>query len=661
MTRRHIGTVAPQPNPRMVAVDPIDPLDILGMLRAVWYGKWIILFTTVCMVGLAGYYAFQVAQPRFAATATIKVDVQPIALRDISQQWPGSGTDLASLNTEVTVLTSRHILGQIVDQLDLIADPEFNRHLNPVSALSINSVRTRLRNYFAGTTDTPPDDAAILEKTVQNLRGVMTANRPRDTYIFQVTAQSGSAQKAALIANTAAQVYVTDQIRAKDTASQAAERWPSERGAELQHQLQEKETAVTDLIATAQIQEASVLDALSNQILNAEQQLDEARTALALSETQDDGASIASYQAEILERQNQITRVEGHLTRLNAQLKTQSSGLVQLKQMQREADATRVLYEAFLARQQETRIQRGLEYPESQLIAPAMPGQYIGPRKVLILTIAAMIGAAIGLVILIAQHGMRKGAFSATALREATGLHVFAQMPRFADRKPQQLLKALKPRQNNGFSEAIQAIRTSLMIASNGQLPAVILSTSSVPGEGNDTVAIALSHSLTRAGKSVLLVRADQHSGRPIRDAKVGLSDVLNGNAAISDVIFCDPNLATDVLMTYSADGPSDTFLADGFVLLMADLRDRYDHIIVDAPPVLMAPDTQILSQYSDAIIYAVRWAKTPLPAVQLGLRVLEDANAPAAGLILTNVNARKIRKWGGAPFVGYGASSVPI
>jgi Mrp family chromosome partitioning ATPase len=273
-----------------------------------------------------------------------------------------------------------------------------------------------------------------------------------------------------------------------------------------------------------------------------------------------------------------------------------------------------------------------------------------------------MLGVAMGLGVLIAQHSLRQGAMTATALRDATGLPVFAHLPRSVDRSPRHLCKALNANGDGPLSAAVAGIRASLLTNANGQTPAVILVTSSISGEGKTIHAIALARSLAQSGKSVLYFGADAKAASPVLSGTqtTDLRDLMTADDNFADALVHDPQLRADVLLVSSSDGLAETCLADGFAPLMTDLRKRYDHIIIAARPVLTAPETQILAQHADAIIYAVRWAKTPLSVVNLGLRALEDAHAPAAGLILSKVNMRKLKRWGTTPVVGYCTTLLP-
>lgn len=643
-TQAQVTPLPPLPPLDAVPYDQIPPLDVAGMVRVVWHGKWVILVAMAFAIICGGYYAFRMKQPQFAATATLQIDAQPAHLSDVSQHWPNPATDLASLNTEVTTLTSDRILARVITDLDLINDPEFNRYLTPASAFSLNTLRGRLRQMITGVTETPPDRAAIAQKTVQNLRGRLSATRPADTYIFRITARSGDAEKAARIANSAANAYIGAQVDAKDATAERAIAWLTQRVATLRAQLEQQERAVTDLIGTVQIQEDTGLDTLSAAVLAVDEERAQAASSLATIAALTNASPRQT--AEAAQLTDRIAEIDARRARLHGQLTAQSNGLGALQQMQREAEATRVLYRSFLARLQETQVQRGLEYPDSRLVAPATTGYYTGPRKTLILVVATVVGGLFGLMLVAIGHMTRTGVLHPEDLRIQTGRPVLAQVPgqpRHAGRFRQMLLAG----GSHPLSPAVRKIKAGLIVDAGGRLPQVILCTATTSGEGTATLAMAMARGMGAADGKVLLVHAAP-------DSRAGLAffPTLTGRTAdnaFEDPLF-DPALGCDLLGLQDLE----TVIDAGFAGKLADLRKRYVHIVILAPPVAASPETLLLAGHADAIVYAVRWVKTPVDAVLHGLQMITQASDAPLGQVLTKTHPRKMRRFAassGSPF----------
>ena len=599
-THRQTVTVAD------LSYERIAPLDIIGLLRVLWYGKWAIGAVTAICVLCAGYYAFRMTSPQFAATATLQLDAKPAHLRDVSRQWPTPATDPASLNTQVRMLTSDPVLRAVIADLDLMADPEFNRYLHPASPFARNSIRARLRQVMTGSTDPVPDPDAMTQKTIANLRGRLSASRPNDTFLFHVTARSSNADKAASIANSVARASIAAQIAARTYAADEAIGWLTQRVAALQTQLVQQETAVTTLISNVQIQEETALDTLSTAVLAIDQERETAAASLAMY-AQNTPVS-ARESAEMSQLSEQITRIDARRGRLQAQLAAQSAGMVNLQQMQREADTTRVLYQSFLARLQETQVQRGMVYADSLLITPAMTGAYVGPQKVLILLAAGLLGASAGVTLVAVRHMMRRGFDTPHGLQRRTGRPVYGQI---AERWTR--------RETTAFRKQMRKLQAGLMLDAQHGPPQVTLVTSSVQNEASMQVAFGLAAALGVPDRPALLVHGgDKHARRLVGLAPCGL-------------VTC---------IAMPAIGVAD------YAATVDAWRVKYGHVVILAPPVLTDLETRLMAQTADAIIYAVRWGKTAQTTVADGLQLIMHAGNAPIGLVLTRVNRRKMRRF---------------
>ncbi|MGJ8621357.1 MAG: exopolysaccharide transport family protein [Yoonia sp.] len=597
----------------------VAPLDVGGLLRVVWHGKWTLVLCTLLMMVAGGYYAFHISGTRFSSTAVLQVDVQSPQLGDVSRQWPAPATDAASLNTEVALLTSDPVLQQVIDRLDLHSDPEFNRYLTPLSPFAPNAIRGRLRQLLAGTQDTPPDASAMAQKTVENLRAHLSATRPDDTYIFRISAQSRDPDKAALIANTAAAAYIAAKVNAQQVTAESAITWLQERVATLRQRLEAQEQEVATLIARAQLQQGAGLDVLSNAVLAAEDERASLMVALATVNGQSTDSVRAA--AQVAQLREQIAATDARRARLQTQLQQQSDGLITLQQYQREAEATRVLYQSFLTRLQETQVQQGLTYPGSRIVTPASGAVFAGPRKTVIVFASAILGVFLGLAFITARHMAQRGALHPAELRHHTGRTVFATLTQRATGNPARFLRKVA----RGDVPQVQRIKASLMIEINGVLPQIIVMTSTTSHEACAAIACATAQTIAGGGKPVLLMQADpdtSEAGRYFQQIKQGATETL----------ICKTLPRVHAIMD-----------AD-FAKQLAQWRCDFAHIVVIAPPVLGTPETLLLAGYADSMVMAVRWAKTPYDAINRALGLLQKHGTAPVGLVLTKTNPRKMR-----------------
>lgn len=161
------------------------------------------------------------------------------------------------------------------------------------------------------------------------------------------------------------------------------------------------------------------------------------------------------------------------------------------------------------------------------------------------------------------------------------------------------------------MAEAVRNLRTSVMLSNIDNPPKVIMTCSSLPGEGKTTVAFALALNFSSMGKKVLLVEGDIRR-RVFRqylknDQKYGIVATLSGEKTIDEVIIQDDFVGCDVLLgDKGGHNAADIFSSERFGHLIADLRERYDVVIIDTPPVLIVPDARVISQQVDSTIFVV-------------------------------------------------------
>ena len=605
-------------------------------MAVLWQGKWVILFTTFLCLALALFYSFHLVTPRYGATATLRIASAPDNLqamdadRGRAGQTPLPGTDPAHLNTEIAMITSDAILARVIADERLLEDPEFNRYLTTPSPWAPRSLRTRLRHALSGTTEPVPDSRAVAEKTIANLRGAITAHRPADTYLLRITAQSRDADKAATLANAAARAYLAAQQDARDADAVRAEGWLAARLAELDAQLRRQEGAIAAQIADVQLQADGGIETLSTRLLAIEEERAAALTRLAVLDATNPTTRQLAEQAQA---RDTLAEVTARRDLLQAQLAAQSAGQMGLHQMQREADATRVLYETLLARREETRIARGLDTGDSVFLTPAVTGQYAGPQKVQILAMALVAGLLAGIGLVWLRHGLRNGFADAAALRDVTGQPILAQMPHAAARHLR-LTRADSPLRLAGRS-----LRAGLMLQDRAAAHGVVAITGCTQGASPHALALGLAAELAASQRRVLVIATD-HGDRQVRRLcrkvpRAGLVDVLAESATLSDAI-CRTACGADLAFAAKGQGDGGLVMATGFASLLTDLRCRYDDIVIATPPLPSTAEAALYGKVADALILVVARKDTPRDAVLQALSALERAGAPVAGLVLT-------------------------
>lgn len=195
--------------------------------------------------------------------------------------------------------------------------------------------------------------------------------------------------------------------------------------------------------------------------------------------------------------------------------------------------------------------------------------------------------------------------------------------------------------------EAFKRLRTNVMISLAGKSEKdhyVIGITSAQPSEGKSTVSINLAYSLAELGKSVILLDCDLR--RPTIHTKLGirqtpgLTEVLTGTEAMSNAGICYKNTsgdnAFDILTAGNiAERPSEMLSSQYFIQLLKMLRDVYDVVILDLPPVNAVVDATVVSKLTDGLVLVIRENHCPRFVLQDCIEQLRYAKADILGFVM--------------------------
>jgi capsular exopolysaccharide synthesis family protein len=196
-------------------------------------------------------------------------------------------------------------------------------------------------------------------------------------------------------------------------------------------------------------------------------------------------------------------------------------------------------------------------------------------------------------------------------------------------------------RPQSQMAESYRALRTSLLLTSLGAPPKVILITSALPQEGKTTTSLNCGIVLAQKGSRVLLVDADLR--RPsIHKAlgmgpRTGLSNVLTGGATVQQATVRSTVLPTLFVLPAGTPPPNPAELLASANMgdILTQLREQYDHIVIDTPPTLSVTDAVIMSTRADAVVLVIRSGQTTRQALRRARDILARVNAKVAGVLL--------------------------
>lgn len=676
------------------AIMPDDEIDLMALFGTLWRGKWWIALCAFVGLLIGGFYATQVAVPIYSSSTVIAIQENEPSLIDIQSVVSGVSNESEALNTEIEVIRSRLLMEQIVAELNLLEDPEFNPTLVEPSFLSIANVMSLLG---VGTDELT--DQELLNEAVERLRARTSVSVKRQTYAITVSATTEGKQKSELIANTIAETYLQDQVRVKFSTLDDGVTWLSERVVELEHEIQEKDAALKEATAAADYINIEGLELMNRQVRDLRERLigDEKDAENAAASFAQLSSAIATKDITlIIEATNDVTlrrlsegqavdtlwatgspfanRLETLLTRARNDLEraeTQVTSLAEtiasvelrvddqarklgaIQQMSRELDTVSVLYETFLTRLKETTIQQGIQSPDARILSKAIAGEKVAPRTSMIAMLCLILGAILGSAVILLRELKTDTFRNSEELQAATGEQVIGQIPLLPLGARQDLLQYLQDKPTSAAVEAVRNLRTSILLSQIDSPPQIIMSTSTVPGEGKTTQSISLAHNLSGLGKKVLLIEGDIRR-RTLNEyfkqdaGEHGILSVVSGEVPLSEAVMRSDRLNADVIMGQKSKvNAADVFASDKFKTFLSETRDAYDYIIIDTPPVLVVPDARVIGQLCDAIMFTVKWDSTSKSQVQAALKELHAVNLSVSGLVLSQIDPKGMKRYG--------------
>ncbi|MBV0911116.1 GumC family protein [Anianabacter salinae] len=600
-----------------------DIIDFTAMFATLWRARLRLSALTLAGTTLGLVWALLVADPRYRATAQIVMAPEPMSQPSFEAMVPGLGSSSVAVNTEVEILQSRTLLRKVVTSLGLDRMAEFNPALRPPGPIG----QARL---VLGAEE-PAIAATPLAETIDTLEQTLAIRNIPDSRVFEVTAESLDPATAARIANTLVEIYLRDQVSLKQDDASRATDWLTARVAELRLELEAADSRAKEFAANMELVSPEQLNALSAQ-------LKDIRQRVATRSTTGNEAQLRP-----------LRQMEADLS---DRLDRQSQDMVMLGQLKLEAEASRAIYEHFLARMKETAVQRGVQTADARLLAVAeIPGEPASPRPVLAAALAGFLALFAAAAQCLVREAMAETLRSTEALEDAAGYAVLGQIPKIRGLREGGLADYLRKRPGSHAAEAMRHLRTALFHG-GGPAPQVLLVTSSAANEGKTSLARALAHSLSGIGKKVLLIEADIRR-RPLRrvrrdPARPGLLSVLDGKCSLGKAIVRNESLGIWILPGEAAQtNTADVLSSRQMDSLIKTARQDHDVIVIDTPPVLAVPDTKLIGRSADAVLFAVAWDRTRKRQVRQALRALEAMQIPVSGLVLTQIDAAAARRYG--------------
>jgi len=349
-----------------------------------------------------------------------------------------------------------------------------------------------------------------------------------------------------------------------------------------------------------------------------------------------------------------VGSLQASLSHLTGQSTVDSKARVKLKELEAKASSGRQLYEAFLSRFKEAQGQEGIQSPDARVISRSeVPKSPSFPNKALAFGVAVPGGLLLGFLLAMLAERLDAGFRTVHQVERLLGVPVLSTLPEIQglDKTGGQAADRVVDKPMSSYSEAVRGLQMGLVLSNVDKRPKVVLVTSSVPEEGKTTVAISLARLAAQGRQKVIVVDADlrrpsvaETLGLPTAMTN-GLVQVLSGDITLDQAVIADPRSTAMILPAFKAPGsPPDILGSTAMERIIEGLKANYDLVVIDSAPLLPVNDTKVIVHMADAVLFVVRWEKTPRDAVVQGARALADIHASVAGVALTRANAERYR-----------------
>jgi capsular exopolysaccharide synthesis family protein len=288
------------------------------------------------------------------------------------------------------------------------------------------------------------------------------------------------------------------------------------------------------------------------------------------------------------------------------------------------------------------------------------PGLQVAPTLPINLVLGGLSGMLLGFGIGYLIDRADKNFRSSDELRKSLGLPIVGHIPVFFPRTEEEaeieqpsdavsidkmICSFADP--DSLAAEAYRAVRTNLFFSTHGESHKVIQVTSPSSGDGKSTLASNLAVSLAQSGVKVLLVDADLrrpkvHTNFGLEKSP-GLTNLIRGSVELPEAIHRSAIENLDLMPSGPRPrNPSELLALPRFKELLATLRDRYDFVIIDSPPVLAVTDPGAIAVRADGVLLALQIRRKAKPSAQRAVEILTELGANVLGVVVNGVGWRR-------------------
>ncbi|ULJ74868.1 polysaccharide biosynthesis tyrosine autokinase [Rhizobium gallicum] len=357
------------------------------------------------------------------------------------------------------------------------------------------------------------------------------------------------------------------------------------------------------------------------------------------------------------------------LSRITGQTSAANESLVQLKDLERNAEAISDLYKTYLTKYQETAQNQSFPISEARVISPASPPtEASSPKRTLTLGGSLMLGAIFGIGLGLWRE-IREGTFRLGDEFTTLGLKFLGYLPpipgatRPSPDDERKLIanpdvETMRFAVKSGGTKFTETLRHAKIVTDTmlgSQNCKVIGVVSVLPGEGKTTIAANFATLVASSPAKVLMIDADLRRGSLTQGLGIrfetGWTEALAGTTKWQDTLVVDPQTGASLLATprqVKVFNTSELISGPSMATLLEEARSMFDYIIVDLPPIGPVFDAKAFEPLADGFLLVSEWGATPRALLKSTLEQEPAIAAKLLGVVLNKADQEKLSTYGG-------------
>jgi len=660
-----------------IPVEEKREIHLLDYWRILWRGRWTILsiFTVILTLVAIGTFT---QKPVYRAQASVEISpqsrkVSPVA--DVSEMGSGNFGWFAEeryFNTQYEIIKSRDVAQRVFDRLDLYSHPSFKTSTDPIGAfigmVAVDPVKETGIVQISMEGGNPEEvsswvntvaEAYVDRNLDQAVQATSSAVKALLSEVEPLRAKLEDTQQSSFEFAEKANLYVPEnQLKITNdrlSTLQADLTDTQVKRAEVEGLLKQIETvrqSGAQFDTVPQISGDPVIQDLYREKVRLEREYEKLLVTL-----KDKHVRVLEKQSEI-DKINQkigteIERLIGNLksqydllrdreNKLNRSIEdTRTESLKVNRTASRfdlvrgEATETKRIYDLITARIKEIDLSSSLLNNNLRILDRApVPKRPVKPRVVLNLAIGVLLGLVLGIGAVFFLNYMDNTVRSSEDIEQFIKLNLLAIIPKEG------------PATEGAVREAYQTLRTSLLFSRKSRKANIVLVTSAGPQEGKSCTTVNVARTLAKSGEKTVILDCDLR--RPTVHQRLNVSregGVTNYILSTDGDDWRNYLKPTEQPSLYVMTcgpippNPADVFSQERFQSLLKDLREEFDWVFIDSPPVVSLADAMILASMSDMVAFVIKHNENDKDLIRRCVNNVRKVNPHVIGAVLNNVD----------------------